>query len=53
VLTIESPGGGGFGDPLERPRETVLRDIEEGYVTAWPKAGDATNLNKLEGPDAN
>ena len=45
VLSIESPGGGGFGDPLERPRETVLRDIEEGYVTAWPKVGDATGLN--------
>jgi N-methylhydantoinase B len=26
-------GGGGWGDPLERPPERVLRDIREGYVS--------------------
>ena len=34
VLTIESPGGGGYGDPAKRPAELTRRDIEEGYVTA-------------------
>jgi N-methylhydantoinase B len=37
-LTIESPGGGGYGDPRERPPELIRRDLEEGYVTAWPPA---------------
>jgi N-methylhydantoinase B len=36
VLTIESPGGGGYGDPAKRPDDLVRRDLEEGYVTSWP-----------------
>jgi N-methylhydantoinase B len=27
-------GGGGWGDPLERPPERVLRDVREGYVSS-------------------
>ena len=26
-------GGGGFGDPLERPAERVLADVRSGYVS--------------------
>jgi N-methylhydantoinase B len=26
-------GGGGYGDPLERPRERVAQDIAEGWIT--------------------
>ncbi len=36
VLTIESPGGGGYGDPGKRPDELIRRDFEEGYITQWP-----------------
>jgi N-methylhydantoinase B len=36
VLAIESPGGGGYGDPGKRPEELIRRDFEEGYVTRWP-----------------
>jgi N-methylhydantoinase B len=36
VLTLESPGGGGYGDPGKRPEELIRRDLEEGYVTSWP-----------------
>jgi N-methylhydantoinase B len=36
VLTIESPGGGGYGDAAKRPEELIRRDLEEGYVTGWP-----------------
>ena len=32
VVTIMTPGGGGYGDPLERDAEAVLRDVEIGYV---------------------
>ena len=33
VLVIESGGGGGYGDPRERPRATVADDVRNGYVT--------------------
>ena len=32
ISTIEA-GGGGFGNPLERPPERVLEDIKNGFVT--------------------
>lgn len=34
VLRVEGPGGGGFGDPLERPADAVGRDVALGYVSA-------------------
>jgi N-methylhydantoinase B len=33
VLLMESSGGGGFGDPLDRDPAAVLADLGEGYVT--------------------
>ena len=33
VFRIETPGGGGFGDPKTRDPQRVLRDVREGYVT--------------------
>ncbi len=33
VLVIESGGGGGYGDPHERPRATVAEDVRNGYVS--------------------
>ncbi len=40
VLLMESSGGGGFGDPLERDPARVAADVSEGYVT--PAAAHAT-----------
>ncbi len=34
VVLIETSGGGGFGDPLEREPERVMADLAEGYVSA-------------------
>lgn len=34
VLRIGTQGGGGFGDPLERPSEHVARDLLDGYISA-------------------
>lgn len=39
ILTIESAGGGGYGDPGKRADELIRRDLEEGYVTCWPGDG--------------
>jgi N-methylhydantoinase B len=33
-LRLESPGGGGYGDPREREPASVLRDVALGYVSA-------------------
>jgi N-methylhydantoinase B len=32
-LVVELPGGGGFGDPLKRDRESVAQDLTAGLVT--------------------
>lgn len=32
-VQLNLPGGGGFGDPLERDPEMVLADVVEGYVS--------------------
>jgi N-methylhydantoinase B len=34
VVAMEAAGGGGYGDPLGRDPELVVRDVREGYVTA-------------------
>jgi N-methylhydantoinase B len=33
TLVVQSPGGGGYGYPLERDPSRVSRDVLEGYVT--------------------
>ena len=33
VFRLDTPGGGGFGDPLDRDPALVLKDVREGYVS--------------------
>jgi N-methylhydantoinase B len=33
VVHVNLPGGGGYGDPIERAPERVLWDVIEGYLT--------------------
>jgi N-methylhydantoinase B len=33
VVTLEMPGGGGFGPPLKRDPARVLNDVRNGYVS--------------------
>jgi N-methylhydantoinase B len=33
IVRLESPGGGGFGDPLHRDAALVARDVRLGYVS--------------------
>jgi N-methylhydantoinase B len=33
VFRLDTPGGGGFGDALDREPELVLKDVREGYVS--------------------
>ena len=32
-VAVGTPGGGGFGNPLERNVNLVLRDVQQGYYT--------------------
>lgn len=34
TFKVETPGGGGYGDPKRRQPARVARDVNEGYVTA-------------------
>lgn len=34
VMEMRVVGGGGYGDPLDRPAERIVRDINAGYVSA-------------------
>ncbi len=34
TITVRTPGGGGYGDPLARDAELVARDVARGYYTA-------------------
>ncbi len=33
-IHVSTPGGGGYGDPLKRDPQAVLRDLSRGYYTA-------------------
>jgi N-methylhydantoinase B len=33
VVSVRTPGGGGYGDPAERPTDAVERDLELGKLT--------------------
>jgi 5-oxoprolinase (ATP-hydrolysing)/N-methylhydantoinase B len=32
-MRFQTPGGGGWGDPKKRPREAVIEDLREGYIS--------------------
>ena len=33
IVTIDAPGGGGYGDPVERDPALVLNDVLQGYIS--------------------
>ena len=39
-VRLETPGGGGFGDPVAREPERVARDVRLGYVSRQRALGD-------------
>jgi N-methylhydantoinase B len=54
TLRAVACGGGGYGDPLERERAAVERDVAEGYVTAdaardlYGRGGGAADDHRIE-----
>jgi N-methylhydantoinase B len=43
-LVLELPGGGGFGEPRDRERDAVHRDLAAGYISAK----EATDIYGLD-----
>jgi len=48
LISISSPGGGGFGDPFERDADAVLRDVRDGIVSP---AGAERDYGLVVSPD--
>jgi len=51
VFRLDTPGGGGYGDPLAREPERVLADIREGFITAEIAERDYGVVLKREGDE--
>ena len=48
-VRLETPGGGGFGDPTERDPARVARDVRLGYVSRGAAAQDYRVVVKDDG----
>jgi N-methylhydantoinase B len=40
VISIQTPGGGGYGDPRERDTKLIRKDLREGKITPQKAKGD-------------
>jgi N-methylhydantoinase B len=50
AYVIESGGGGGFGDSIERDPQTVMRDVQLGYISAEKARSEyGVALNETDG----
>ncbi|MFN3351853.1 hydantoinase B/oxoprolinase family protein [Pseudorhodoplanes sp.] len=52
IVRVETTGGGGWGDPLERETELVLRDVVQGKVSRQAARDDYGVVLAEAGPDA-
>jgi N-methylhydantoinase B len=55
ILHFEPSGGGGYGDPAERPLERVQADLDDGYISVDAartlyKVTVRDDPNRAEGP---
>jgi N-methylhydantoinase B len=51
VVTIDAPGGGGYGNPYDRDAEMLAGDIAEGYVSSDGARNDYGVAARLQTPD--
>src|SRR6266540_5640170 len=50
-IRLETPGGGGYGEPLRRVPQRVLDDVVDGYVTRQAASADYGVALRRAGPD--
>jgi len=46
IVSLRTPGAGGFGDPLERDRKLIIKDIEEEKITVLKAKNDYNFIKK-------
>jgi N-methylhydantoinase B len=46
VVSIRTPGAGGFGDPAERSSELVMKDIREEVISVTKAERDYSNAKR-------
>ncbi len=51
VVHLNTPGGGGYGEPFDRDAERVRQDVIEGYVSAEAAARDYGVVVRFMGKD--
>ena len=52
AVTLDLPGGGGYGDPTERDPERVLHDVVYGYVSLAAAERDYKVAISYTGPES-
>jgi N-methylhydantoinase B len=50
VFRLDTPGGGGYGDPFLREPERVMSDVQEGYVSQEAAERDYGVVLRRDGP---
>lgn len=50
-VVLDFPGGGGYGDPRQRPPEEVLADVIDGYISLTSARDDYAVVVHYTGPD--
>ena len=51
LVRVERPGGGGLGNPRQRPVEAVIEDVRQGYVSAERALSDYGVALTVDGGD--
>ena len=49
AVRLESPGGGGYGEPVLRPIDAVVEDLRLGYITATKARSEYGVVFDLDG----
>lgn len=50
IISVRTPGAGGYGNPYQRPLNKVLEDVENGYVTQRQAESEyGVTVENLEG----
>ena len=52
AVTLDLPGGGGYGDPLERDLKKVLQDVVYGYVSLAAAESEYKVAIQYTGPES-
>ena len=52
-VIVDTPGGGGWGDPFSRPPELVLRDVRDAVVSVAAAARDYGVVINADGRSIN